>query len=79
MKVTVIGSGYVGLVTGACLAEMGNHVLCMDLDDDKICAPSMQTASPMEAQPLRAADDDRARRRVHRRGPQQRGACGTHI
>ena len=28
MKVTVVGSGYVGLVTGACLAEMGNHVLC---------------------------------------------------
>jgi UDPglucose 6-dehydrogenase len=36
MKVTVVGSGYVGLVTGACLAEMGNHVLCMDLDERKI-------------------------------------------
>lgn len=36
MKVTVFGAGYVGLVTGACLAEMGNHVLCMDVDPRKI-------------------------------------------
>jgi UDPglucose 6-dehydrogenase len=36
MKVTVCGSGYVGLVTGACLAEMGNHVLCLDVDARKI-------------------------------------------
>jgi UDPglucose 6-dehydrogenase len=36
MKVTVFGSGYVGLVTGACLAEVGNDVLCMDVDSHKI-------------------------------------------
>ena len=36
MKVTVIGTGYVGLVTGACLSEMGNHVLCLDVDARKI-------------------------------------------
>ena len=36
MKVTVVGSGYVGLVTGACLAEMGNHVVCLDVDENKI-------------------------------------------
>jgi len=36
MKVTVIGSGYVGLVTGACLADLGNHVFCVDVDPRKI-------------------------------------------
>ena len=36
MKVTVVGTGYVGLVTGACLSEMGNHVLCLDVDPAKI-------------------------------------------
>jgi UDPglucose 6-dehydrogenase len=36
MKVTLFGSGYVGLVTGACLAEMGNHVVCYDVDRSKI-------------------------------------------
>ncbi len=36
MRVTIYGSGYVGLVTGACLAEAGNHVLCVDIDEGKI-------------------------------------------
>ena len=36
MKITVVGTGYVGLVSGACLAEMGNDVLCLDLDPEKI-------------------------------------------
>ena len=36
MKITVIGTGYVGLVSGACLAEVGNEVLCLDLDAEKI-------------------------------------------
>jgi UDPglucose 6-dehydrogenase len=36
MNVTVIGTGYVGLVTGACLADAGNHVFCLDLDERKI-------------------------------------------
>jgi len=36
MNVTVIGTGYVGLVTGACLADAGNHVFCLDVDERKI-------------------------------------------
>lgn len=36
MKITIIGTGYVGLVSGVCLAEVGNDVLCLDLDIEKI-------------------------------------------
>lgn len=36
MKITIIGTGYVGLVTGTCLAEVGNDVMCLDLDQRKI-------------------------------------------
>jgi UDPglucose 6-dehydrogenase len=38
MRVTIFGSGYVGLVTGACLADAGNDVLCVDVDEKKIAA-----------------------------------------
>ena len=38
MKITVVGTGYVGLVTGACLAEMGNQVACLDRDPERIAA-----------------------------------------
>ena len=37
MKISVIGTGYVGLVTGTCLAETGNEVLCIDIDTCKWC------------------------------------------
>jgi UDPglucose 6-dehydrogenase len=36
MKISVIGTGYVGLVTGTCLAESGNDVICMDIDSNKV-------------------------------------------
>lgn len=36
MNVTIFGTGYVGLVTGACLADMGHHVLCVDVDTKKV-------------------------------------------
>ncbi len=36
MKITVVGTGYVGLVTGACFSEMGNQVTCVDVDKEKL-------------------------------------------
>ncbi len=36
MNITVIGTGYVGLVTGTCLADMGNNVICVDIDKEKV-------------------------------------------
>jgi len=38
MNIAVIGTGYVGLVTGTCLAETGNHVICVDIDEAKVAA-----------------------------------------
>jgi UDPglucose 6-dehydrogenase len=38
MKITVHGTGYVGLVTGACIAQAGNQVLCVDIDAAKVAA-----------------------------------------
>ena len=36
MKICVVGTGYVGLVTGTCFAEKGNNVCCVDIDDKRI-------------------------------------------
>jgi UDP-glucose 6-dehydrogenase len=36
MNITIVGSGYVGLVTGACFAEVGHHVICVDNNEQKV-------------------------------------------
>jgi len=36
MKISIFGTGYVGLVTGACLADYGNEIICVDIDSKKI-------------------------------------------
>jgi UDPglucose 6-dehydrogenase/GDP-mannose 6-dehydrogenase len=48
MKVAVIGTGYVGLVTGVCLAEKGHDVICVDLDERKVDAINEGTAPIFE-------------------------------
>ena len=45
MNITIIGTGYVGLVTGACLADIGNHVFCLDVDASARSTPSTPAAS----------------------------------
>lgn len=59
MRVSIIGAGYVGLVTGACLAEKGHHVVCVDVDERKVAAVN-SAASPIYEQGL----DDLLRRNV---------------
>ena len=38
MKITIYGAGYVGLVTGACLADVGNEVLCVDVNEERVAS-----------------------------------------
>jgi UDPglucose 6-dehydrogenase len=39
MNITIVGSGYVGLVTGACFAQVGHHVICVDNNEQEVVDP----------------------------------------
>ena len=67
MKITMIGAGYVGLVTGACFAEVGNDVLCVDVDAAQDRDPAARRRTDPRAG---IAGDDRAQRA-------RRGACAS--
>ena len=61
MRVTIFGSGYVGLVTGACLADAGNDVLCVDVDAKKIEGLKRGDHPHLRARPRRADQDATSR------------------
>jgi UDPglucose 6-dehydrogenase len=80
MKVSVFGSGYVGLTTAACLAESGNHVVCMDVDEDKVA--SLQRAEVSIYEPGLSAlvrDNGAAGRLVFTTDPGQAVAHGEFL
>ncbi len=47
MKVCVIGTGYIGLITGVCLAEIGHDVICVDKDEGKISSLTKSPRTPI--------------------------------
>ena len=47
MRVAVIGTGYVGLVAGTCLADTGNDVTCVDIDGEKVARSDEVDGSPL--------------------------------
>ena len=78
MRVTIFGSGYVGLVTGACLADAGNHVLCVDVDAAKDRAARSAGDVPIHEPGLDDADQaQRAKRTACSSRPTPRRASRT--
>ena len=69
MKIAVIGTGYVGLVTGTCFAESGNDVTCVDIDKAKIDAPQPRRDPDLRAGPGRAGRAQRRGRAAARSPP----------
>jgi UDPglucose 6-dehydrogenase len=60
-QLCVIGTGYVGLVTGACFADLGNQVICMDVDNERI-SKLKQNIMPIYEPGLEQVFHDRDRR-----------------
>ena len=64
MKVSIVGTGYVGLVTGACLAERGHDVICVDVDPRKVEMINSGTSADSRGGPARAACSATSGRRL---------------
>ena len=62
MRIAMIGSGYVGLVSGACFADFGHEVICVDKDAGKIAALQARRDADLRAGARRAGRQQRARR-----------------
>ena len=63
MKITIVGSGYVGLVSGVCFAQMGNQVTCLDTDAHKVSLLS-QGISPIYEEGLESLLSDNLKKRT---------------
>ena len=83
MRVAMIGTGYVGLVSGACFADFGHDVTCVDKDAGKIAALDARRDADLRAGPGRAGRRQRARRaavlhhRSRRRGRRPPTRCSS--
>ena len=83
MRVAMIGTGYVGLVSGACFADFGHHVTCVDKDAGKIAALAARRDADLRARPRRPGRRQRAapagcRFTTDLEGPVRRGRRGVH-
>ena len=75
MKITIFGSGYIGLVTAACLADMNNDVLCVDIDADKITALQAGFIPIFEAQLQEIVVRNMTAKRLHFSGDAAQGVA----
>lgn len=64
MRIAIIGAGYVGLVSGACFAEMGNAVVCLDSDSDRIAALNRGIVPVYESGLIRLIDHNSSAKRI---------------
>ena len=80
MRLSVVGCGYVGLVTGACLAEAGHEVICTDIDEKRI-AQLQAGGVPIYGQHVGLSVDTVATLKVHQGfgGPQTRGELRVRL
>ena len=80
MDIVVVGTGYVGIVTGTCLAESGNRVICVDIDEEKIAMMEQGKVLEREAaftriEMMKSSREIARKRRRERRKEKRRAAA----